>query len=187
MNKCFPSKVFLGHMFSRGERIFAMYVANFMEQFVMCYYRLWIKKKVVWTLQGGQHVEISASRNDLELLEDIAHGNNYTDLTPKSPVGPISLLSIIFHTFACSLAIGNISFCAFSNLNRQLSKLAYRCRLNLKNSDNNNLRRLCFLNPLWQGYKLQSNIPYGGRDTKLRLALKKKKKTVHASPLILQA
>ena len=69
---------------------------------------------------------------------------------------------------------------AFSNLNRQLSKLAYRCRLNLKNSDNNNLRRLCFLNPLWQGYKLQSNIPYGGRDTKLRLALKKKKQyTLH--------
>ena len=66
---------------------------------------------------------------------------------------------------------------AFSNLNRQLSKLAYRCRLNLRNSDNNNLRRLCFLNPLWQGYKLQSNIPYGGRDTKLRLALKKKNST----------
>ena len=33
-------------MFSRGERIFAMYVANFMEQFVMCYHRLWIKKKL---------------------------------------------------------------------------------------------------------------------------------------------
>ena len=62
---------------------------------------------------------------------------------------------------------------AFSNLNRQLSKLAYRCRLNLKNSDNNNLRRLCFLNPLWQGYKLRSNIPYGGRDTTLRLDQKK--------------
>ena len=98
-------------MFSRGERIFAMYVANFMEQFVMCYYRLWIKKKVAWTLHGGQHVEISVSRNDLELPGDIAPGNNYTDLTPKSPVGPISLLGIIFHTFACSLAIGDISFC----------------------------------------------------------------------------
>ena len=87
----------------------------------MCYYRLWIKKKKL-LLHGGQHVEISVSRNDLELPGDIAHGNNYADLTPKSPVGPISLLSIIFHTFACSLAIGNISFC-FSDPYNQFEML----------------------------------------------------------------
>ena len=57
------------------------------------------------------NVEISVSRNDLELPGDIDHDNNYAELTPKSPVGPISLSSIIFHTFACSLAIGDISFC----------------------------------------------------------------------------